>query len=57
MLHWDSPANWTVLAQYVKDPDVLGQMQKAFTNFIESGQVWALGIGFFLGYLLRGMTA
>ncbi|HEY9813855.1 MAG TPA: hypothetical protein V6D31_10025 [Candidatus Sericytochromatia bacterium] len=34
-----------MLAQQVQDPDVLGQMQKSFNNFITSGQVWALGIG------------
>ena len=57
LLHWHSPANWTVLAQSVKDPDVLGQMQRAFDNFIKSGQVWALGIGLVMGYLIRGITA
>ncbi|MBW4648451.1 MAG: hypothetical protein KME06_07090 [Kastovskya adunca ATA6-11-RM4] len=47
----------TVLAQAIEDPDVLGQMQDAFNNFIESGQVWALLIGLVLGYMLRNLTA
>lgn len=29
----------------------------AFENFIESGQVWALGVGFILGYIVRSITA
>lgn len=47
----------TVLAQTVRDPDILGQMEDAFNNFIESGQVWALLIGLVLGYLFRSFTA
>lgn len=46
-----------LIAQTVRDPDVLGQMQAAFNNFIESGQVWALLIGLVLGYLFRSFTA
>lgn len=46
-----------VLAQQVEDPDVLGQMQQAFNNFIESGQVWAFLIGLIIGYIFRGMSS
>lgn len=46
-----------VLAQNIEDPDILGDMQAAFENFIESGQAWALGIGLFLGYFFRSLTA
>jgi len=56
-LHWHSPVHWTLLGQTVRDPDVLGQMQRAFNNFIQSGQVWALAIGLFFGYMIRGITA
>ncbi|MGK7929517.1 MAG: hypothetical protein AB4290_30470 [Spirulina sp.] len=45
------------LAQQVSDPNVIGQMQDAFNNFISSGQVWALMIGFIIGYVIRGLTA
>lgn len=51
-----SPINWPLLAQDIKDPDVLGQMQRAFDNFIKTGQVWALLIGLILGYMFRGFT-
>jgi hypothetical protein len=46
-----------VLAQQFEDPDVLGQMQQAFNNFIESGQVWAFLIGLVIGYIFRGMSS
>ncbi|MBP0018264.1 MAG: hypothetical protein J7647_12050 [Cyanobacteria bacterium SBLK] len=45
------------LAQQISDPNVIGQMQDAFNNFIVSGQVWALAIGFIIGYVVRGLTA
>jgi hypothetical protein len=47
----------TLFAKVSRDIDVLAQMQDAFNNFIKSGQVWALGIGFVLGYLFRSLTA
>lgn len=50
------PINWTVVAQQLSDPDLLGNLQKAFNNFIESGQVWALLIGLIIGYMIRGLT-
>jgi len=48
--------NWTVLAQQVSDPDLLGNLQRSFNNFIESGQGWALLIGLIIGYMIRGLT-
>lgn len=47
--------NWVVLAQEIRDPDVLGQIQNALKTFIESGQVWALIIGCVLGFGFRSM--
>ena len=47
----------TVLAQAIEDPDVLGKMQDAWNNFIDSGQVWALLIGLFIGYVFRSFTS
>ena len=34
-----------------------GTVSSAFENFLESGQAWALGIGFILGYIVRSLTA
>ena len=47
----------TTLAQVIEDPDIIGQMQDAWNNFIETGQVWALLIGVFFGYLFKGLTS
>ena len=45
-----------ILAQEQFDQDILGDLGNLFANFIESGQVWALLIGFVLGYMLRSVT-
>ncbi len=45
-----------VLAQQFKD--TLGEdVQGAWDNFIESGQVWALLLGVVLGYIIRLLTS
>ncbi|MDJ0737834.1 MAG: hypothetical protein QNJ47_27885 [Nostocaceae cyanobacterium] len=54
---WHLPVDWTVVAQQVTDPNILGQMEKAFTNFVKSGQMWAMLIGFFIGYMFRNLTS
>lgn len=46
-----------VFAQVVEEPDILGDIQNAFANFVETGQIWALIVGFFIGYFLKGMTS
>ena len=46
----------SLLAQQIEDPDILGQIQDAWYNFIDSGQVWALLIGAFFGYGFKGFT-
>ena len=55
-IFWSLPWH-TTLAQTVKDPDLLGQWHKAFDHFVQSGQVWALLIGFFIGFLFKSMTS
>lgn len=47
----------STIAQVIKDPDLLGQWQAAFNRFIESGQVWALLIGIFIGFLVKSLTS
>ena len=44
-----------VIAQHF-DQDILGDLGDAMSQFVESGQVWALLIGIVLGYLIRGLT-
>lgn len=46
----------SLLAQQIEDPDILGQIEDAWYNFIDSGQVWALLIGCFFGYTFKGFT-
>ena len=46
-----------VIAQNVTDPNILGQIQKAFSHFVQSGQVWALLIGVVIGYVFRNLTS
>ncbi len=47
----------TILAQTIEDPDIMGQMQDAWYNFVDSGQVWALLIGLLIGYSFKGLTS
>ena len=53
---WNLPVDLTLIAQIIQDSDLLGNVQKSFSNFIESGQVWALLIGLIIGYMVRGLT-
>lgn len=46
----------TILAQTFDDVDILADMEGAWNNFIETGQVWALLIGVFFGYLFKSLT-
>ncbi|MBL1209192.1 hypothetical protein [Geminocystis sp. GBBB08] len=45
-----------LFAQHIEDPDILGQISDAWKNFVESGQVWALLIGVFFGYIFANFT-
>ncbi len=51
------PAMGTFIAQALsQDYDIFADAQEAFNNFVESGQVWALGIGLVAGYMFRAFT-
>jgi hypothetical protein len=56
-LIWHLPANVTLLAQNITDPDLLGQIQRAWGHFIQTGQIWALLIGLVIGYIFRNLTS
>ncbi|MHC5727309.1 MAG: hypothetical protein ACYTXY_24880 [Nostoc sp.] len=56
-LFWNLPVNFTALAQTITDPDLMGQIQKAWSHFIQTGQVWALLIGLVIGYMIRNLTS
>jgi hypothetical protein len=40
----------------VTSTDLLDNIQKAFNNFLSSGQAGALTIGLVFGYMIRGIT-
>ncbi len=44
------------IAQTFKD-DLFTNVGQSWNNFIQSGQVWALAIGFVVGYLFRSLTS
>jgi len=56
-LLWHLPVNLIALAQTITDPDLMGQMQKSWSHFIQTGQVWALLIGLVIGYIIRNLTS
>jgi cytochrome c peroxidase len=47
--------NTMFLAQHT-DADLVAEFQKAFKQFVESGQVWAMLIGLIIGYFFRALT-
>lgn len=56
-LLWHLPVNLIALAQTITDPDLMGQIQKSWSHFIQTGQVWALLIGLVIGYIIRNLTS
>jgi hypothetical protein len=55
-LIWHLPTNLIVLAQNITDPNLLGQIQKGWNHFLQTGQVWALLIGLVIGYIIRNLS-
>jgi len=55
MVEIAAEAGPSLLAQ--AEPDVLGRIQSAWQRFIDAGQLWALLIGFGLGYLFRNLSS
>lgn len=45
-----------LVGQYF-DQDFLGDMGQVWSNFVESGQLWALLFGIVIGYMIRNLTA
>lgn len=55
-LLWHLMPQVTGLAQSIQT-DLGANVEAAWNTFIESGQVWALLIGFFMGYIFRSLTS
>lgn len=51
------PINWAIVAQTLKQTDLVGDVQKAFDHFVQTGQIWALLTGLIVGYLFRSITS
>jgi len=55
-LHVDISLDHLVLAQQIKQTDLIGDLQRAFDHFVKTGQAWAFLIGLVLGYMLKTFT-
>ncbi|MBD2567822.1 hypothetical protein [Anabaena lutea] len=56
-LIWHLPVDITFLAQQVRDADLMGQIQRNWGHFVQSGQIWALLTGLIIGYMLKSLTS
>lgn len=54
--HWIQLANDSLVLAQSTDADLVAEFQKAFKQFVESGQVWAMLIGLIIGYFFRALT-
>ncbi|MDB9392380.1 MAG: hypothetical protein EWV85_15310 [Microcystis aeruginosa Ma_QC_C_20070703_M131] len=52
-----SPLTNVLMTISEQDVDIIGNVQKAFSNFVKTGQAWALVIGLIVGYMFRGFTS
>ncbi|NEQ37136.1 MAG: hypothetical protein F6K40_13020 [Okeania sp. SIO3I5] len=46
--------SWQIFAQQL-DVDLWADVQEAWSNFIECGQVWALLVGLIIGWMVKSM--
>ena len=46
--------NWQIFAQQL-DIDLWSDIQKAWNNFIECGQGWALLVGLIIGWMVKSI--
>ncbi|MDX2231904.1 MAG: hypothetical protein NW220_19880 [Leptolyngbyaceae cyanobacterium bins.349] len=56
-LHAQSLLDQMVLATQITQTDLVGDVQRAFDNFVKTGQAWAFLIGLVLGYMLKAFTS
>ncbi|WP_432809574.1 hypothetical protein [Pantanalinema sp. GBBB05] len=57
LLHWHLPFDLLKLGDKVLETDPFGDVQRAFGNFVKTGQAWAFLIGLVAGYLIRTFTS
>lgn len=47
--------SWVLAQQFQQD--ILGDLGKTFNTFVKTGRLWALLIGFVIGYIFRSLTS
>ena len=52
----DFAHNYPIYAQNLNNIDILADINEAWNNFVETGQVWAFVIGVFFGYIFASFT-
>jgi hypothetical protein len=52
-----SPLTNVLMTISEQDVNIIGNVQKAFSNFVKTGQASALLIGLIVGYMFRGFTS
>ena len=52
----DFAHNYPIYAQNLNNIDILADINEAWNNFVETGQVWAFVIGIFFGYIFASFT-
>ncbi|WP_149976957.1 hypothetical protein [Microcystis aeruginosa] len=52
-----SPLTNVLMTISEQDVDIIENFQKSFSNFLNSGQAWALLIGLIVGYIFRGFSS
>ena len=45
-----------VISQLIPTVDILGNIQNAWTDFLQTGKAGVLAIGLVMGYMIRGIT-
>lgn len=56
--HWHLPLDLAKLGdKVIEEVDFAGSVQKAFNNFVKTGQVWAFLIGIIFGYFVKTFTS
>jgi hypothetical protein len=57
LFHWHLPLDHLAILDRPLEVDLGGDVQKAFNNFVKTGQVWAFLLGLALGYIIRTFTS
>ena len=57
VFHWHLPTDLMALDKPIQQTDLWGDFQKAFNNFVKTGQAWAFVIGIVIGYMIKTFTS